>query len=140
MKVTSCSKMFVNSNISKLEVVCRSYNVTTKISPDTFNIPKKEAGIYFLYEAGCVPNESTPIYIGESMKCVVQRILNHKKSLSAPEWKTELTGKKFLKANIPLSINMDVYYIPAKALGIVNKKESLFAESAFMVALNPSAV
>lgn len=140
MKVLSCAKRFVNSNINKLNIVHRSYSIATVNSCDQFIIPMKETGVYFLYEAGCDPIKSTPIYIGETSTCIIQRMRNHKKSLNLPEWKGELTGKKFLKAKICLDANMDVYYISAKSLGITNKKESLFAESAFMAVLNPLAL
>ena len=102
----------------------------------------KIKGIYFFTEKGKEPAPDHCIYVGETYtnqkyNGINWRVNLHRKSLNDPEWKTELTGKKFLKANLDLDIEMDLWYIDALDIGINDKQSARSIEQLIQKHLKP---
>lgn len=106
------------------------------------SISGKIKGIYFFTEKGVRPEANSVIYIGETYdkskyNGINARIRNHKKSLLDPSWKVEHTGKKFLNFNVPLDIEIDLWYIDAIDIGVNDKQSSRAIEQLIQKHLKP---
>jgi hypothetical protein len=113
-----------------------------KDSKSNTTLSGKIKGIYIFTEKGVIPDVGCVIYVGETYdkskyNGINSRIRNHKKSLCYPEWETEKTGKKFLSFNIPLDIEMDLWYINAIDVGINDKQSSRAIEQLIQKHLKP---
>lgn len=99
-------------------------------------------GIYFFTEKGVEPSPGNCIYVGETYSKskyngINARIRNHKKSLLDPTWKVEHTGKKFLNFNVPLNIDMDLWYIDSVDIGVNDKQSARSIEQLIQKHLKP---
>ncbi len=104
----------------------------------------KIKGIYILTPKGVKPAVGNTIYVGETFGAsknygINARIYNHKKSLREPDWVSEHTGKKFIKFDIPLDIEMDMWYIDSNDIGINDKQSSTAIEQFIQKHLKPKA-
>lgn len=100
-----------------------------------YNIEKNLVGLYFIYEKGKDGALGRLLYIGETLSCVAGRVRNHKKSLRDPDWKTEVTGKKFNEYNISRTQDFDIYFIPYD--DELSRYDSRTIEGVFKLLLNP---
>jgi len=99
-------------------------------------------GIYFFTKKGVEPSPNNCIYVGETYtkqkyNGINWRVGSHKKSLNDPTWKVEHTGKKFLNAGIDLDIDMDLWYIDARDIGINDKQSARSIEQLIQKHLKP---
>jgi hypothetical protein len=105
-------------------------------------ISSKIKGIYIFTHINCEPSHGNVIYVGETYgkakyEGISSRIRSHKKSLRNPDWKNELTGKKFLQYNIPLDIEMGLWYIESCDIGINDKQSSIAIEQLIQKYIKP---
>jgi hypothetical protein len=138
MQVKKSAKEFCDANFNKMKFGRTFHRNETK-NGRYLGIDNNLKGIYFMYMHGADPITSTPLYIGQTFKCIKGRILNHRRSLLDPTWKVELTGSKFVNAGLDLDQKIDVYYILAEDIGITCKIRALSAETSFIIILNPLA-
>jgi len=116
-----------------------SFNRTSEVNK---SISGKIKGIYFFTEKGARPEVGNVIYVGETYdkskyNGINARIRSHKKSLIDTQNKRESTGKKFLSFNIPLDIEMDMWYINAIDIGINDKQSARAIEQLIQKHLKP---
>ena len=126
------AKNFVLANakhIVFLTTICSTKKLKRK------SIPKHLHGIYILIDA----KTGEVLYVGQTQKCVSSRAHCHLKSLSNPFLTNELTGLMFQAANIPLDVEMDLYYIDSKHLDINTRDEYVSVETMFKIALDAKA-
>lgn len=81
-----------------------------------------KGGVYFFTKEGKSIEEEC-LYIGVSKESIFSRIKAHRNSLINPERKNELTGKKFLKANLSLDTIFDVWFITLEDLSLDKDNE-----------------
>lgn len=136
MLVNESAKTFCDANFNKMKFG-RTFHRNEPKHQRNLGIDNNLVGIYFIYKHGDDHTTATPLYIGETGTCIKRRITNHKRSLNEPEWPIELTGGKFLDKGLDLDQKLDVYYILAEDMGLTDKKRLLFAETAFIITLNP---
>jgi hypothetical protein len=137
--ICDVAKIFVEPHLQSMQYACTFSRNDPKYVRNWQGIDDSIQGIYFFYEKGrdVKSNPANPIYIGESTSAIKKRLVNHKKSLNQPEWKTELTGRKFIANDLDLDMDIDVYYIEKEKLGITCRKSSAAAENLFMHHLKP---
>jgi hypothetical protein len=113
-----------------------------RLSKSNNSLSSTVKGIYFFTKKGKAPGVNTCIYVGETFSKskndgISKRIWRHKKSLNDPEWKAELTGKKFLNSNLSVDVEMDLWYIDANDIGINDKQSSRSIEQLIQKHLKP---
>lgn len=97
-----------------------------------YGISRDIPGIYFLY----IKDTKTCVYIGETGRCVLGRLYNHRKSMNDPTWIVEKTGKVFEEAGIS-DKEFDVFYIHSDDLDVESKAELTYAQDTFIQAYKP---
>jgi len=97
-----------------------------------YGMDRNTPGIYFLF----IKDTNTCVYIGETKRCVLGRLYNHRKSMNDPYWIVEKTGSVFKEAGI-LDKEFDVFYIPSDNLDVDNKAELTYAQDTFIQAYKP---
>ena len=133
MNIADCSEMFATANLNKLQFG-RTMNRFEPKRQRNLGINDGIKGVYFIFKHG---DKTSPYYIGETGRCIKQRISNHKKSLNNPDWKVEITGSKFINAGIDIDQEFDIWYIDAKDIECKTKKELIATETLFMTYFQP---